>query len=86
MWSGLKYENIYLNDCEAVHELRRGVAWYFTFYSSRRFHQTLGYQTPDKVYFQTFVAGGITDERQRNHEGERHLKADAKSVLIIRAG
>jgi len=50
LWRSLKYENIYLNDYETV--LRRGVARYFTFYNSRRFHQALGYQTPDEVYSQ----------------------------------
>ena len=52
LWRSLKYEDIYLNDYENVPELRRGVARYFTFYNSRRFHQSLGYLTPDEVYFE----------------------------------
>lgn len=51
LWRSLKYEDIYLNDYESVSELRRGVARYFSFYNGRRFHQSLGYQTPDDVYF-----------------------------------
>jgi len=51
LWRSLKYEDIYLNDYENVLELKRGVAKYFTFYNTRRFHQSLDYQTPDEVYF-----------------------------------
>ena len=51
LWRSLKYEDIYLNDYESVRELRRGVARYLSFYNTRRFHQSLGYQTPDDVYF-----------------------------------
>lgn len=50
LWRSLKYEDIYLNDYESVSELRRGVRRYFEFYNSRRFHQSLDYQTPDEVY------------------------------------
>lgn len=53
LWRSLKYENIYLNDYENVPEMQRGVARYFIFYNSRRFHQSLEYQTPDEVYFQS---------------------------------
>lgn len=51
LWRSLKYEDIFLNDYESVPDLRRGVARYFRFYNSRRFHQALDYQTPDEVYF-----------------------------------
>ena len=51
LWRSLKYEDIYLSDYENVRALRRGVAKYFSFYNTRRFHQSLGYQTPDEVYF-----------------------------------
>ena len=51
LWRSLKYEDIYLNDYESARELRLGVARYFSFYNTRRFHQSLGYQTPDDVYF-----------------------------------
>ena len=51
LWRSLKYEDIYLNDYESARELRRGVSRYFSFYNTRRFHQSLDYQTPDEVYF-----------------------------------
>lgn len=52
LWRSLKYEDIYLNDYESVSELRDGIARYFSFYNSLRFHQSLDYQTPDDVYFE----------------------------------
>ena len=52
LWRSLKYENIYLNDYDSVPELRRGIAKYFSFYNSCRFHQALEYLTPDEVYFE----------------------------------
>ncbi len=51
LWRSLKYEDIYLNDYECVLDLKRGVRKYFIFYNTRRFHQSLDYQTPDEVYF-----------------------------------
>jgi putative transposase len=53
LWRSLKYEDIYLNDYESVLELRRGVVRRFLFYNIRRFHQSLGYQTTDEVYFKS---------------------------------
>ena len=38
-------------------ELLVGLAEYFGFYNGERFHQALGYKTPDQVY-QTEEGGG----------------------------
>jgi hypothetical protein len=32
--------------------LQKGLEKYFDFYNRERFHQSLSYQTPDKVYLQ----------------------------------
>ena len=40
LWRTVKYENIYFNYYS-----------YFKFYNEKRRHQSLGYQTPEKVYF-----------------------------------
>ena len=50
LWRSLKYEDIYLRSYENVRELKRGVQKYFRFYNGKRFHQGLGYLTPDDVY------------------------------------
>jgi putative transposase len=52
LWRSLKYENIYLNDYETVAEARLGIDNYFTFYNTKRIHQSLNYQTPNEVHFQ----------------------------------
>jgi putative transposase len=52
LWRSLKYENIYLNDYETVAEARLGINDYFTFYNTKRIHQSLNYQTPTEVHFQ----------------------------------
>ena len=54
-WRSLKYENIYLNDYRTLGELKTGLARYFRFYNSERFHESLGYETPDTVYASMFV-------------------------------
>lgn len=50
LWRSLKYEDIYIKQYESVRELREGVARYFRFYNTERFHQSLDYRTPDEMY------------------------------------
>ncbi|WP_041725906.1 IS3 family transposase [Desulfurispirillum indicum] len=54
LWRSVKYENIYIKCYENMTELKEGVKRYFTFYNSRRFHQSLDYRTPDKMYMSVF--------------------------------
>jgi len=51
LWRSVKYEDIFLNDYESVHNLKEGVKNYFRFYNSKRFHQHLDYLTPDHQYY-----------------------------------
>ena len=46
LWRTVKYEDIYLNNYEAVRDLRSGLGRYFPFYNNERFHQSLGNKTP----------------------------------------
>lgn len=50
LWRSLKYEDIYLRSYESVRELKKGVQKYFRFYNGKRYHQSLGYLTPNDVY------------------------------------
>lgn len=50
LWRTLKYEDIYIKSYESVIELREGIRRYFQFYNNERFHQSLGYATPDDMY------------------------------------
>lgn len=51
LWRSVKYEDIYLKAYQTIHEARHGLFDYFTFYNTRRKHQSLNYQTPADVYF-----------------------------------
>lgn len=51
VWRSLKYENIFINEYNSVIELRKGVNKYFSFYNTKRYHQSLEYNTPDEVYY-----------------------------------
>jgi putative transposase len=50
LWRSVKYEDVYLKGYAGVPELLVGLADYFAFYNTERFHQSLGYLTPDEVY------------------------------------
>jgi len=50
LWRSVKYEDTYLKGYVTIPELSRGLTAYFTFYNTERFHQSLGYMTPDAVY------------------------------------
>jgi len=50
LWRTVKYEDVYLKQYETVPALFRGLDRYFTFYNQERPHQSLGYQTPARVY------------------------------------
>jgi len=56
-WRTLKYEDIYLKDYNDLKELREGISRYVHFYNSERFHQSLGYVTPDSIYASKFSVG-----------------------------
>ena len=56
LWRTLKYEEVYLHDYANPKEARHGIGGYFDFYNHRRIHQSLDYQTPAEVYFQTSAA------------------------------
>src|SRR5262249_26557374 len=51
LWRSVKNEEIYLGGYANGHEAERSLSKYFTFYNARRVHETLGYATPDEVYF-----------------------------------
>ncbi len=50
-WRSVKYENVYLNVYEDGVSLYHGLKDYFEFYNQERLHQSLDYQTPNKIYF-----------------------------------
>ncbi len=57
LWRSVKYEEVYLKQHDTVQSLLIGLTDYFVFYNQERYHQSLGYKTPDRVY-QTAIGGG----------------------------
>ena len=53
LWRSVKYEDIYLYAYATPREVTIGLSHYFRFYNERRLHQSLGYRTPDELYFDT---------------------------------
>lgn len=51
LWRTVKYEEIYLKEYSTGTEAYSSLKKYFLFYNQERFHQSLNYQTPEKVYF-----------------------------------
>jgi putative transposase len=64
LWRSVKYEEVYLKSYETVREARESLARYFHRYNTERLHQSLGYRTPQEVYF----------------EGQRAKKEDAETT------
>jgi putative transposase len=60
-WRSLKYEDIYIRDYRTMTELKEGLSRYFRFYNSERFHESLGYETPDSIYRSRFVDSSIEE-------------------------
>lgn len=51
-WRTLKHEDIYPSGYTNIKEAREGIDEYMMIYNSERLHSSLGYQTPDEVYYQ----------------------------------
>lgn len=50
-WRSAKCERIYLNEYNGIQELKDDVQNYIEFYNHKRFHETLEYKKPMRVYF-----------------------------------
>jgi len=50
LWRTVKYENIYIKSYGGIPEAKEGLKEYFSFYNQKRRHQSLDYQTPEKIY------------------------------------
>jgi putative transposase len=52
LWRSVKYEEVYLKEYANPREARRNLTEYLRFYNQERPHQSLGYRTPEEVYYQ----------------------------------
>lgn len=51
-WRSIKYEEVYLNEYSSIKELQKAIANYMDSYNKKRLHSTIGYKTPNEVYYQ----------------------------------
>jgi 1,4-alpha-glucan branching enzyme len=50
LWRSLKYDEVYISDYQTVKDARIGIDRYFTLYTTKRLHQSLGYMALFEVY------------------------------------
>lgn len=77
----LKYEDIYLNNYETIPEARMGILKFTHFYNTERFHSSLGYKTPDEVYFSN-ISGICFDSKDYNQNKYHSQNNDDDLILI----
>ena len=51
LWRTVKYEEVYLKGYESCADAKEGLGYYFPFYNNKRYHQSLGYKTPQVVHY-----------------------------------
>ncbi len=56
-WRSIKYEAIFLNECDDYAQLYMAVSTYIGLYNYQRPHQALKYKTPDAIYNKGFCLG-----------------------------
>jgi putative transposase len=56
LWRSVKYEKIFLEEFETVHELLSGLKAYFEFCKLEKPHQSLVGKTPAEIYWGREVA------------------------------
>lgn len=50
-WRAIKYEAIFINEYDDIHELEKGIKEYIHFYNFERYHQGLDYEIPANIFF-----------------------------------
>ena len=51
LWRTVKYEEVHLKEYGSLAEARVELDRFFRWYNEERLHQSLGYRTPDEVYY-----------------------------------
>ena len=75
LWRTLKYEEVYIHSYETVKEARESLGRYFRFYNTGRLHESLGYRTPEEIYFDNMkklCTIGVKIFGRRDQGGTQH--------------
>ena len=51
LWRTVKYEEVYLKEYDDIRDAKDNLRRYFNFYNTDRPHQSLGYRTPEEIYY-----------------------------------
>jgi len=51
LWRTVKYEEVYLKEYADIRDVKGCLKKYFDFYNTERPHQSLGYKTPEEIYY-----------------------------------
>lgn len=51
LWRSVKYEEVYIKGYQVYADAREGLDNYFPLYNNERYHQSLGYKTPQEIHF-----------------------------------
>ena len=51
LWRTVKYEEVYLKEYADIRDVKNCLQRYFNFYNIERPHQSLGYKTPEEIYY-----------------------------------
>ena len=57
-WRSAKVEKIYLNEYDTISTLKEDIKEYIHFYNHKRFHESLAYKKPIKVYYESLKQNG----------------------------
>jgi len=60
LWRSVKYEEVYIKNYETSLDAYHGLGGYFKLYNTERPHQSLGYQTPQEIYYNKGVVAAKT--------------------------
>ena len=52
LWRSVKYEEVHLHAYNDIRAAKKSLGHYFEFYNTKRKHQSLDDQTPDRVYYE----------------------------------
>ena len=85
LWRSVKYEDVYLKCYTSMLALIAGLRAYFSFYNTKRPHQSLDYCAPDKIY-QTGIGGGARIVDKFNEKQNALISTENSDKTLINIG
>lgn len=80
LFESAKYEALYRNDYSSAEEAKRILLEFFDYYNNRRLHQSLGYQTPQEVYY------GLNQNYSQRRRAAKLKKFNQRSQYWVKSG